>query len=147
MGVNVRKGYELPRGLRRERLKGSNFTCETCNKKTRKLEVHHLIACYIASRNSLLTPAIIKTIENTICLCHECHVLADKDQLTWTAHDISIIAWALFDLNPKRVEEYQNGTYTNIYDNSKSKRKERKRRRKDRRRSKKKNNDNNYLVS
>lgn len=106
-----RAEYNFPKELRKERLEGTNYTCEGCGKKTEDLQVHHLIACYLASRNDALAPSIIKTIENEMCLCHVCHLAADADQKKWTAHDVAMIAWALFDIEPEEVEKKQRGTY------------------------------------
>lgn len=109
--MKSRKSYEFSKAQRKERLEGCDFTCEGCGKKTKSLQVHHLIACHLAIRNPVLTPAVIRVIENEMCLCHACHLKADRDQKNWTPHDIAMIAWALFDLDPEKVEKAQNGTY------------------------------------
>lgn len=108
-----RAEYNFPTGLRYERLHGCKLTCEGCGKITKDLQVHHLVACYLASRNIALTPQMIKTLENEMCLCRDCHRKADADQKKWTAHDVAMIAWALFDIDPQIVEQNQTNTYLN----------------------------------
>lgn len=120
-----RKEYNFPTGLRYERLHGCNFTCEGCGKITKDLQAHHLLACYLASRNIALTPKMIKTIENVMCLCKDCHLKADADQKKWTAHDVAMIAWALFDVDPQIVEQNQTNTYLNKQEAISKKRKKR----------------------
>lgn len=109
----TRREYGFSDRLKLERLNGCNFTCEHCGKITKRLEVHHLVACYLAGNNISLTPGVIKTIENAMCLCKDCHRKADDDHKTWDAHEIGLIAWALFDLDPKKVARSQRRTYLN----------------------------------
>jgi len=119
----ARKEYEFPKGLKRERREGVDNCCEFCGKKT-SLEVHHICGAWLSSQNDVLTPAIIKTLENQLALCPQCHKVANECQHGWDAHEIALVAWALFDLNPEEVEQAQRHTYKDL--DSGSYRKERK---------------------
>jgi len=111
MSISRRK-YEFSSSLREERLEGANYCCERCGKYSENLEVHHLMGAWLASQNYLLTPEIIRVLENEMCLCSSCHKFMNKDQESWTTHDIGFVAWALFDLDPYLVEENQKANYS-----------------------------------
>ncbi|MDH5533271.1 MAG: hypothetical protein OEX81_02495 [Candidatus Pacebacteria bacterium] len=108
--MGTREFYSFGEALKEERLTGCEGKCECCGAET-KLYGHHLIACFLASHNPVLTPMVIRSTENMIMLCHDCHKQADEQQISWDAPDIAMMAWALFDLDPKEVEESQGHTY------------------------------------
>lgn len=107
-----REGYTFGESVKHERLQGCEGKCEACGKKT-KLQLHHLVGCYFAARNPVLTPFIIRSIENAQFLCQSCHQKADEDHKHWNERDIALLSWALFDIDPEKVEVNQNGTYLN----------------------------------
>jgi len=109
-----RRRYEFSSSLREERLEGVNYCCERCGKKTKNLEVHHLVGAWLASQNEYLTPAIIRVLENEMCLCPSCHRFMNEDQESWTAFDIGFVAWALFDIDPYLVEQNQKAVYSDF---------------------------------
>lgn len=98
-----RAGYKFSKALRREREVGINFCCEQCGKEA-SLQFHHLIPCYFASQNPALTPQLIKSLENCQGLCHDCHKKADENLFQMSKHDIALLAWALFDIDPASVK-------------------------------------------
>lgn len=108
-----RAEYNFSKGLRYERKAGVENCCEVCGKKTNYGEVHHLLGAYLASQNPVLTPAIIKSIENELYCCRDCHAIQNEDQHTWDPIDIGHLAWALFDLDMMKVANAQRGTYKN----------------------------------
>ena len=110
MGGGRREAYTFGEDLKDERIIGCEGKCESCGSET-KLYGHHLIACFLASQNPVLTPGLIRDNVNLIMLCHDCHKVADKDQVSWDAPDIAMMAWALFDLDPKEVAEAQGHTF------------------------------------
>lgn len=110
MGRSVREGYTFGNELKAERFRGVEGKCEVCERKTR-LQGHHLISCFFAAHNPVLTPYVIRTIENVQMLCSDCHIKADEAHKHFNEHDIALLAWALFDLPPDKVEQAQNGTY------------------------------------
>ena len=105
-GENDRKRYEFSRQLRIEREKGVKGLCEHCGQEA-YLEGHHIISAYLARRNPVLTPQVIKKMENLMMLCDDCHEEADIDQRKWKKEDIGLVAWALFDLDAQKVAKAQ----------------------------------------
>jgi hypothetical protein len=103
---NGRKRYEFSRQQRIEREKGIEGLCEHCGEEA-QLEGHHIISAFLARRNPVLAPQIIKQMENLMMLCDDCHEEADADQRKWREKDIGLMAWALFDLDPEKVAKAQ----------------------------------------
>lgn len=107
----ARKKFTFSDELKNERRRGVGHCCEQCGRNVKDLEVHHLYGAWLAAQNPVMTPEIIRVLENEMCLCPECHVEANRDQETWTAHDLGMLAWALFDLDPAEVEANQIQVY------------------------------------
>lgn len=131
-----REGYTFPKSLRYERKAGVENKCEVCGKYTKRGEIHHIIGAYIASQNPVLTPHIIRSIENELYVCRSCHLKQNEHQHTFDPIDIGFQAWALFDLNPIEVAEAQRGTYKSKADHISSRKKGKKKRKHKHRRSK-----------
>jgi hypothetical protein len=129
MSSRNRETYSFGDVLKRERLAGCEGKCECCGKES-DLAGHHLIACYLASKNPILSQKLVRSITNLQMLCVDCHKKADADQRKWTATDISLIAWSLFDLDIKEVEEAQTMTFSDWGKSKKKKKNNKGRRRK-----------------
>ena len=104
---NNRKGYEFSTNQRKERKAGTELKCEMCGKKDKHMQGHHLIPIFLSRKNPVLLKRIVTDLANLQMLCTGCHKKADAEHQHWDAHEIGIIAWALFDLDPKEVEEAQ----------------------------------------
>jgi len=52
----------------------ARFTCEYCGAKDVPLEIHHRIAIHFAQEIPCLAPAVISSLQNSLCLCHRCHI-------------------------------------------------------------------------
>jgi hypothetical protein len=109
MSGEHRGPYNFYQWQKDERAKEAQGKCEQCGKK-RTLVAHHLISVYIASRNPVLTPNLIRDDSNMVMLCHDCHEEADEVQKNLTVDEIGWLAWSLFDLDPEKVAEKQWST-------------------------------------
>jgi len=103
---NGRKRYEFSRQQRINRERGTEGLCEHCGQEAH-LEGHHIISAFLARRNPVLTPQVIKQMENLMMLCDDCHEEADVAQRKWKKEEIGLVAWALFDLDPEKVAKAQ----------------------------------------
>lgn len=121
-----REGYNFSRAQRIERQDGVEGKCEGCGKEAH-LEGHHIISVYIAARNPVLIPSLMRKIENLMMLCDECHEEADDDQRTWSRDEIGVVAWALFDLNAEEVSDAQWTAYPRKKGRKNKKKKKKKR--------------------
>lgn len=128
MSIN-RGSYVFSRDRRLEREHRVHYKCEECGTKTDLLG-HHIISCYMARRNPVLIPRLIKKAENLMMLCEDCHEKADKEQKKWSRDEIGMMAWALFGLDPARVADAQWTTADEDKRKRQAQRKRRKRRRK-----------------
>jgi hypothetical protein len=124
---NSRKRYDFSRNQRIERGEGLDWRCEHCGGEA-FLEGHHIISAFLARRNPVLTPQVIKQMENLMMLCDDCHEEADMDQRTWREDDIGIVAWALFDLDAEKVAKAQWTQRPNSGGGGKKKKKKKKNR-------------------
>ena len=102
-----REVYNFSKEIIRKRSVEIGGKCEHCGLQT-KLFGHHLLPFFLAKKNPVLTPHVLTCMENLLLLCKNCHQEADEDQRTWTYHDIGMIAWALFNIDPKSVADAQN---------------------------------------
>lgn len=99
--------YNFSRELRNEREVGVGNLCEQCSEECDELQGHHIIPRYFARTNPALTPALISSMANLAMLCPNCHEKADKVSRNLTKHEIGLVAWALFDLDPEFVRKKQ----------------------------------------
>lgn len=101
-----REGYGFSRQTKQERLDGVRGKCEGCG-RTDRLYAHHMIPVCKAKKNRSLFKRNIKSEENCQMLCTDCHREADEYALSLPPRELGILAWALFDQDPKEVEQNQ----------------------------------------
>ena len=74
---NRRKRYEFTQGTKNEAVRRSGGMCESCGERPGS-EWHHKIS--VARAIALgLDPDDIRSIENCLFVCHQCHVELDRN--------------------------------------------------------------------
>lgn len=71
-----RTPYQFDHDIKLETLHRAGYRCEKCGKQdsaTDRLQIHHQVAIWFARENPCLAIEVIKSIENAIALCAECH--------------------------------------------------------------------------
>ena len=105
--MSRRGGYKFEKEMRERRKEGLQNKCEQCGKESNDLTGHHIVRAYVGRTNPALAPNVIKDMANLQMLCPNCHKEADAHNQKWDKHEIAVASWALFDKDPKEVEENQ----------------------------------------
>lgn len=111
--MSNRGGYGFESEMRHRRKEGLEGKCEQCGKKCNDLRGHHIVGVAVARRNPALTPSVVRDMANLMMLCPNCHKKADADNQRWNKHDVAMASWALFDKDPKEVEDAQDTARSN----------------------------------
>ena len=103
---NPRKEYEFTGQTKREALEAQNYRCDGCgteDKRTGRLQAHHVVAIWFA-REMGISSLLIKSLENCVCLCQKCHT---ERHLQEDRTQYAIIAQALLgvDVNPDESKD------------------------------------------
>lgn len=82
--MRKRRDYAFSGPTKEEARKRAEYKCQHCGKSQKelgyRLEVHHLLPCMVAAiRYPHILPNLVKSINNAICLCKECHERADQE--------------------------------------------------------------------
>ena len=101
-----RTPYNFAPETKKEALNLSDHSCDNCDQvddRTHRLQIHHQIAIW-AAREMGIAADVIKSIENTSCLCQECH---DSLHHQENRHQYAYLAWHLLgvDVEPKNEKD------------------------------------------
>ena len=111
-----RAPYEFSDHTKIEALRRADWTCECCGIKKKDapdgyLELHHRLGIAIAVRQfPELSNAVIKSVENCMCLCATCHKMIDHTKINNQALAKNLVE--RYELRQEKVGEMRQALAT-----------------------------------